>query len=83
VYLYWPFPGIIYEAKAKSTTAANTQAKIDALVGSRVVFDLTAGVWTVDSAAGDSATNCVVIVSGQYQTNTLNFTYSTDGTLFT
>lgn len=85
VYTFIPLPGIQYAAKAKSATAANTQAKIDALVGKRVVFDLTGtigagGTWTVDTAAGDGATNCVVIIGGEYQTNTVYFMYSISGT---
>lgn len=82
-----PLPGIMYAAKALSSTAANTQAKIDALLAKRVVLDLTGtvgpgltGTWTVDTAAGDSATNCVVIIGGEYQTNTVYFMYSISGT---
>lgn len=86
VYTFLPLPGIIYAAKAKSTTAANTQAKIDALLGAAVIFDLTGtvgpgltGTWTVDTAAGSSATNCVVIIGGEFQTNTVYFTYRDAG----
>lgn len=82
-----PLPGIMYAAKALLTTGANTQAKIDALLAKRVVFDVTGtvgpgltGVWTIDTAAGDSATNCVVIIGGEYQTNTVYFMYSISGT---
>lgn len=43
----------------KVATTWNTQAKYDALVGSRVLLDLTAGVYTI--LAADSANNgCVV-----------------------
>lgn len=87
VYTFLPLPGIKYSAKAKSATAANTQAKIDALLAAAVVFDLAGtvgpgltGTWTVDSAAGSSATNCVVIVGGEYQSNILHFTYRDAGT---
>lgn len=86
VYVYVPLPGLIYAAKAKSATAANTQAKIDALLGARLVFDLTGtvgpgltGTWTVDTAGGDGANNCLTIVGGEYQTNTLYFFYSVRG----
>lgn len=87
VYTFMPLPGVIYAAAAKSSTAANTQAKIDALLAKRVVFDLTgtigaSGQWTVDTAAADGATNCVVIIGGEYQTNTVYFMYSPSG-LFT
>lgn len=86
VYTFIPLPGLIYAAGALSATAANTQAKIDALLGKRVVFDLTGtigagGQWTVDSAAADGATNCVVITGGEYQTNTLYFMFSYSGTV--
>lgn len=82
VYVYTPYPGIIYSAQPKSTTAANTQAKIDNLLLGRYIFDLTGtvgpqltGQWTIDIAAGDGSTNCIVIVGGDYQTNTLYFVY--------
>lgn len=82
-----PLPGLIYAGKAKSATAANTQAKIDALLAKRVIFDLTGtvgpgltGTWTVDTAENDAATNCLVIVGGEYQTNTVYFMYTPDGT---
>ncbi len=68
-----PLPGIIYVGAAKSATAANTAAKVAALMYKRIVFDLTAAVWTVDSAAGDATTNGLVIVGGEFQTNSLYF----------
>lgn len=86
VYTFQPLPGLIYAGKAKSATGANTRAKIDALLGARLVFDLTGtvgpsltGTWTIDTAAGDGANNCLTIVDGEYQTNTLYFFYSTRG----
>lgn len=89
VYTFVPLPGIIYAAQAKSATAANTQAKIDALLAARLVFDLTGtvgpgltGTWTVDTAAGDGANNCLTIVGGAFETNTLYFMYSARGVFF-
>lgn len=86
VYTFIPLPGILYAAGAKSATAANTQAKIDALKGQRSIFDVTGtvgpgltGQWTIDTAAGDGSNNCVVIIGGEYQTNTLYFMYSQRG----
>ena len=74
VNVWYPLPGLIYSGKAKSAAAADTQAEIDALQGKRVVFDLTATVWTVDTAAADSASaNGVEIVGGEYQTSTIYF----------
>lgn len=86
VFTYIPLPGIMYAASAKSATGANTQAKIDALLGARLVLDLTGtvgqgltGQWTIDTAGGDGSNNCVVITGGEYQTNTLYFMYSQRG----
>lgn len=86
VYTFIPLPGILYAAQAKTASLANTQAKVDALKGQRSVFDLTGtvgpgltGVWTVDTAAGDGANNCLTIIGGVYQTSTILFMYSTRG----
>lgn len=80
VVTWMPLPGIVYEAKAKTASLANTQALIDALKGKRVVFDLTASTWTIDTAASDAVANCVVIAGGDYQTQTIEFVYSNHGT---
>lgn len=80
VYTWLPLPGIIYSGKAKTASTADTQAEVDALSGKRVVFDLTSSDWTVDAAAADAAANCVVIIGGEYQTNTLYFMYRPSGT---
>lgn len=82
VQVWLPLPGMIFAAKAKSFAAADTQAEIDALYYKRVVFDLTGTTWTVDTAASDGATNCVVIVGGEFQTGTVYFAYSYTGTVF-
>lgn len=82
VYTYLPFPGMVYRGKAKSATAANTQALIDALMDKRVVFDLTGTAWTVDSAAANATTNGLVIVGGEFQSNTLFFAVSPQVTIF-
>lgn len=86
VQLIMPLPGIIYAAKAKSATGANTQAKINALQYGRFIFDLTgtvgpglSGQWTIDTVAGDGANNCIVVVGGEYQTNTVYFVYQVRG----
>lgn len=86
VELIMPLPGLIYAAKAKSATGANTQTKINNLLYGRFVFDLTGtvgvgltGTWTIDTAAGDGSTNCIVIVGGEYQTNTVFFIYQVRG----
>lgn len=82
VSVYMPFPGMVYAGKAKSTTAADTQAEIDALMDKRVVFDLTSGAWTVDSAASNAATNGLVIVGGDFRSNMLYFAVSPQCTIF-
>lgn len=86
VELIMPLPGVIYAAKAKSATGANTQAKINNLLYGRFVFDLTgtigfglSGTWTIDTAGGDGANNCIVILGGEYQTNTVYFIYQVRG----
>lgn len=56
------YPGTIYYAAAKSAAAVATQALYDALLGKRVLMDVTAGVQTVDTAAADSANNAIYIV---------------------
>lgn len=75
-----PLPGLIMACKAKSPTAVDTQAELDTFRGKRVVFDLTASVWTIDTAAADAVVNQVVIVGGDYQTSTIYFVYSSHGT---
>lgn len=87
VEVFMPLPGIIYAAQPKSTTAANTQAKVNNLLFGRYIFDLTgtvgvnlSGQWTIDTAGGDGSTNCIHVVGGDYTTNTLYFTYRYQGT---
>lgn len=77
-----PVPGMVYLGRAKSATAANTQAKIDALMGKKVIFDLTSNVWTVDTGATDALVNCLVICGGNPATNEVEFIYSPKGTIF-
>lgn len=86
VQLIMPLPGIIYAAKAKSPTGANTQTKINNALYGRFVFDLTGtiglgltGAWTIDLAGGDGSNNCIVVVGGEYQTNTVYFIYQVRG----
>lgn len=52
-------PGVIYKMKPKAPTSWDTQAEYDALIGSRVLIDLTAGSYTI--LAADGATyGCVI-----------------------
>lgn len=52
--------GVSYLGNPKDPTLWDTQAEYDALVGDRVVFDLTSGVFTVE--ATDGATNGLVVM---------------------
>lgn len=79
VTLWLPLAGLVYAAKAKTASTANTAALVQALQYKRVIFDLTAGLWTVDAAATGALTNCVTIIGGDYNTATLYFTYSSAG----
>lgn len=81
VTLWLPLPGYVYAAKSKSAASANTAVLVQALFGKRVIFDLTSSLWTVDAAAADAAANMLVIVGGDFNTNTLYFTYKYTGTL--
>ncbi len=81
VTLWLPLPGYVYACKAKTASTADTQAEITALFRKRVVFDLTASLWSVDAAAADALVNCVTIIGGDYQTQTLYFTYKIGGTM--
>lgn len=81
VEVWLPLPGIVYAAKAKTASTADTQAEVDALSGKRVVLDLTTNVWSVDAAAADAVANCVVIIGGDYRTQVLNFWYASKGTV--
>lgn len=78
--IYMPKPGVIYAAKAKSTTAFDTQTEINALCGDRVLFDLTTGSYTVDESAGDNANNGLYIIGGDPLTSTVYFTLRIDAT---
>lgn len=88
VYVYDPLPGVIYAAQPSTTTAANTAAKLDAFMGARLNFTLTGtigtstGQWTINTASGDGATNCAIVVGGEYQTNTIHFVYKVTGTVY-
>lgn len=77
-----PVPGMVYRGFAKSAGSFNTQAKINALMGKKVLFDLTTGDWTIDSAATDALINCVVICGGIPMSDEGLFYYSPKGTVF-
>ncbi len=76
-----PVPGLLYRGFAKSSGAADTQAEINALMGKKVIFDLTSSDWTVDTAASDALVNCVVIQGGIPSASEILFVYSPKGTI--
>lgn len=80
VSVYLPYPGVLYAAKAKTSSTADTQAEVDALFGKGVFFDLTSTVWSVDTAASAAQANCVMIVGGDPNTSTVYFNYKASGT---
>jgi hypothetical protein len=77
-----PVPGMTYRGFCKVAGSANTQAKINALMGKKVIFDLTGGDWTVDTAATDALVNCLVICGGNPNSDEIMFYYSPKGTIF-
>lgn len=77
-----PLPGIEYSGVPKVSGSVNTIAKLQALQGKRVVFDLTGTTWSIDTAAGDASTNCVVIIGGDILSNQVHFIVSANGSLF-
>lgn len=77
-----PVPGLVYRGLAKTAATANTQALINALMGKKVIFDLTTSNWTIDTAATDALVNCVVICGGIPTNNEVLFYYSPKGTIF-
>lgn len=76
-----PQEGQTYYCKAKTYSNVDTAAKIKALQNKRVPFDLTAGVYTVDTAAADSANNIIQIVDGDPATGVLLIQFRQSGTL--
>ena len=77
VEVFLPLPGVVYRAKAKSSTAADTEAEILALANKRTLFDLTAGVWTIDTAAADATTSGLILTgTGNASNNEVDFQIS-------
>lgn len=74
VYTWAPLPGLVYRGRPKTAGSCNTAAKIDALRGSAVIFDLTAttnGTYSIDTAATDAAVNAIVLVDGDPNSDTI------------
>lgn len=70
---YFPAADIKWEIKAKTASLANTQALINALVGQLEVIDLTAAVFTMDTAGGNTSTNAFHICGGDPERSTVWF----------
>jgi len=80
--VYLPLPGVVYRAKAKSAAAADTAAEIAALANKRTIFDLTTGVFTIDTGAADGATNGLILTgTGDATTSEVDFMISTRTTV--
>lgn len=80
--VYLATPGVIFRCKAKSSTAADTQGEIDDLVGKRVLLDLTAGTYTVDTAEAPALVNGIIIVGGNPLNNEVDFMVAPRATFF-
>lgn len=71
-------PEIVWEAKAKTASTVDTDAKILALLNDVVPFDLTTGSFTVDVAAA-AATNGLRILGGDPSRGVVYFNILTQG----
>lgn len=67
VYVQRILPGQVWAIKPKVAASWDTQAEYDALIGHRVLIDLTAGSYTI--LAADSAANGCVILASDIKTN--------------
>lgn len=76
-------PNTILAAKPKVAGSCDTDAEIAALMGKRVVIDVTGttpnDLFTLDTAAADSTTNAFQIVGGDSATDTVYFTVRSSG----
>lgn len=81
VQLYKPLPGVVWKAKAKTASTADTEAEIIDLRGKKVVIDLTSSTFTVDAAATYAAFNGLIIVGGDATNSSLYFEFAQSCTL--
>lgn len=75
-----PTADMVWEAKAKVAASVDTEAELLAVLNDRVPMDLTAGVWTIDAAAGDGATNGCRIVGGDPSKSVVHFVFLPNAT---
>ena len=78
--VYLPAAGSVRAMKATTVANVDTQTKIDALVGDRVVMNLATGVYTLDENAADGATSAFYILGGVPSTGVLYYSIRTDAT---
>jgi len=78
---YVPLPDVMWEIKAKSADAANTQSKIDALIGNLYLIDLTSSKFTIDTA-GTAETAAFLCVGGDPNRSTIWFRIRPDACAF-
>jgi len=78
--IFIPLPGVKYRMKATTAANVDTETKVKALEGDRVVMNLTTGTYTLDENAGDAATSAFYICGGNYEHGTLDFTIRADAT---
>jgi hypothetical protein len=65
-------PGIVYSCKATDPTLIDTDAELLALLNNSLVFNLSAGVYTVDTAVA-APTNGLRVVGGDITNGTISF----------
>jgi len=69
-------PGqVVWKAKAKTASIADTQAEIDAKANDCIVLDLTGTSFTIDFAAVHANTNAIQVVGGNPDTTEIYFTF--------
>jgi hypothetical protein len=79
VEVYTPCPNdVVWGAKPKVAGAANTQAKIDALLNDCLVLDLTSSTFTVDAAAGHGNSGGIQVVGGNPANDEIHFVFRSD-----
>lgn len=81
VVVYKVNPDQEWVGKAKSASAVDTAAEIAALEGKQVLFDLTAGVFTIDTAAVQADANGIYITGGNPTTGEIYFKFFPGSTL--
>lgn len=56
-------PGQVYMCKANDSSAIDTQAKYDALIGERCAFDLTSSTYTIQTTSAGTTDGLVIVDS--------------------